>query len=110
MTGTISPSSPLASAARCQGCHQVATVNESTQAPTDSQTRSLLELLRSVLESHAANKPLPPATVLERLASVFGAEVVGVAAPLEGTPLVQHRWPAGTVSSGQRLPWEDQPQ
>jgi signal transduction histidine kinase len=83
-------------------------VNESTPAP-NNQTRSLLEFLHSILEVQAANKPLSPASVLEGLARVFDAQGAGVAAPLEGTAVMQYRWPA-TAESAQRFPWDEQPQ
>lgn len=83
-------------------------MNESTPAPTEPHTRSLLEFLHSQLEVHAANKPMPAATVLEGLARVFDADAAGIATPLEGIPLVQHRWP--TSAELGRLPWDEQPQ
>lgn len=83
-------------------------MNESTQSPTDPQTRSVLEFLQSQLAVHAANKPQAGVTVLEGLARVFNADSAGEAGPLEGTPLVLHRWPTNAESG--RLPWDEQPQ
>jgi signal transduction histidine kinase len=96
-------------AAGCQDVVQVEKVNESTPAPTEPQTRSLLEFLQTQLEVHAANKPAPAANILEGLVRVFDADGAGVAAPLEGAALVQHRWPTAAATSP-RFPWEEQPQ
>jgi signal transduction histidine kinase len=54
------------------------------------------------------HKSPPPPKLLEELGRELAADGGGVAAPLDGLPQLQYRWPAG--DTGQRYPWDEQPQ
>ena len=66
-------------------------MNESTQPPVETGTRSILDFLYQMLEAHRASKPLSAEQVLQGMSRAFGADGAGVAFPLEGVPIVTHR-------------------
>jgi signal transduction histidine kinase len=70
-------------------------------------TRAVLDFLHRLLTASPAGRP-PTEKVLQGLAEAFGASGAGWAGPLEGVPVVRHRFPPNQKRI--QFPWEDQPE